>query len=123
MLKLLAFFTAIALLSACGNKPVEHTLTGRWGFSTKDNKKVVGVFKKDSTHEFFLNGKLFTSGKSWLRNDTLWVFDPNCSGSTEYYCTYHIDFITSDSVLCTVIEDSCESRRKGMNGRGMRRIE
>lgn len=123
MLKLIALFTAIALLSACRDKPQEHTLTGRWGFTIEGNRKVVAVFKKDNTHEFFIDDKLFTSGKSIFRNDTLKAFDPICSGAKEYYCTYHIDFISADSILFTAIEDSCEPRRKDMDGRGLKRIE
>ena len=63
-----------------------------------------------------MNGKLFSSSKSRFMNDTLEEFDPICNAKRNYYSTYKVDFFEGDSMRFTVIEDSCEPRRLGLEG-------
>ena len=63
-----------------------------------------------------MNGKLFSSGKSRFKKDTLEEFDPICNAEDYYYSTYKVNFFEGDSMRFTVIEDSCEPRRLGLDG-------
>ena len=73
-------------------------------------------FGKNGTYFYFINGKLFSSGKSRFKNDTLEEFDPICNAEGNYYSTYKVDLFEGDSMRFTVIEDSCEPRRLGLDG-------
>ena len=44
-------------------------------------------FGKNGTHDYFMNEKLFSSGKSRFMNDTLEEFDPICNDIGNYYST------------------------------------
>ena len=59
--------------------------------------------------------KLFSSGKSRFMNDILEEFDPICNAEGNYYSTYKVDFFEGDSMRFTVVEDSCKSRRLGLD--------
>ncbi|QEC44657.1 hypothetical protein [Pseudobacter ginsenosidimutans] len=109
-----------AVLS-CGNTRHQHELAGRWQLKFKDGSKVLAVFRKDGTHDFFVNGKLFSSGKSSFRNDTLRASDPICKA--DYYATYKIDFITADSIRFKAVEDSCAPRKRDMDGTSLTRVK
>ena len=63
-----------------------------------------------------MNEKLFSSGKSRFMNDTLEEFDPIYNAKGNYYSTYKVDFFEGDSMRFTVVEDSCKSRRLGLDG-------
>ena len=63
-----------------------------------------------------MNGKLFSSGKSRFKNDTVKEFNPICNAKRNYYSTYKVDFFEGDSMRFTVIENSCEPRRLGLDG-------
>ena len=63
-----------------------------------------------------MNGKLFSSGKSRFKNDTVEEFDPICNAKGNYYSTYKVDLFEGHSLRFTVVEDSCEPRRLGLDG-------
>ena len=64
-----------------------------------------------------MNGKLFSSGKSRFKNDTVEEFDPICNAEGNYYSIYKVDLFEGDSMRFTAIEDSCKTRRLGLDGR------
>ena len=63
-----------------------------------------------------MNGKLFSSGKSRFKNNTVEEFDPICNAKGNYYSTYKVDLFEGHSIRFTVVEDSCEPRRLGLDG-------
>ena len=88
-----------------------NDLYGTWRIKFDDGTKGEVRFVKNGTHDYFMNGKLFSSVKSRFMNDTLKEFDPICNAEGYYHCTYKVNFFEGDSMRFTVIEDSCEPRR------------
>lgn len=116
-------FVAICLFS-CNEKGNNHEFYGKWKGKFKSGALAEARFRADGTHDFFIDGKLFSSGKSTFKNDTLKAFDPICStGNEAYYATYKIDFISNDSIVFRAIEDSCQPRIYDMDGTGFSRIK
>ena len=82
---------AIGLISG-KTKSSSNDLYGTWRVKFADGTKGEVRFSKNGTHDYFMNGKLFSSGKSRLKNDTLKEFDPICNAEGNYYSTYKVDF-------------------------------
>ena len=93
-----------------------NDLYGTWRIKFDDGTKGEVRFGKNGTHDYFMNEKLFSSGKSRFMNDTLEEFDPIYNAKGNYYSTYKVDFFEGDSMRFTVVEDSCKSRRLGLDG-------
>lgn len=100
---------------SCKSSSPTHEFYGRWTLKFKDGSNTEARFRKDGTHDYYVNGKLFSSGKFSFRNDTLKEFDPICGADKEYYATYKVDFITADSMRFTALEDSCPPRKYDMD--------
>lgn len=79
------------------------------------------VFRKDSTHDYFINGKLFSSGRSIIRNDTLRTMDPICNA--DYFATYRVEFLSPDSIQLVTVEDTCPPRKRDMDGVKLQRVK
>ncbi len=72
------------------------------------------------TYDGILNGKVLVSGGSYeQKGDTILLRDPVCN--IGYTGVYHLHF-KEDSVLFTVITDSCTIRRQGTDKVGMKRM-
>lgn len=112
---------AITVLSACNQKSAnkEMSVHGRWNTSFKNGDKVLAVFRKDGTHDYFINGKLFSSGKFTFQNNELSEADPICNG--DYYATYTVNFTSADEMQFTVVQDTCKPRVYDLNGIKMKR--
>lgn len=95
------------------------SLVGRWQKRLPDGSVGLGVFRADSTHSSFVNGKQFTSGKYYIRQDTLYVQDDACG---PYYGTYKVTFVTADSIRFSTIQDWCHGRRQGSDGLTVGRV-
>ena len=50
-----------------------------------------------------MNGKLFSSGKSRFKNDTVEEFDPICNAEGNYYSIYKVDLFEGHSMRFTVV--------------------
>ena len=50
-----------------------------------------------------MDGKLFSSGKSTFKNDTLQEFDPICNAEDNYYSIYKVDLFEGHSMRFTVV--------------------
>ena len=83
-----------------------NDLYGTWRVKFADGTKGEVRFSKKETQDYFMNGKLFSSGKSRFKNDTVEEFDPICNAMRNYYSTYKVDFFKGDSMRFTVIENS-----------------
>lgn len=115
MKAVLIFLTATTLFS-CKINSNTHDLYGTWQVKFADGTQGEARFRKNGTHDYFMNGKMFSSGKFRFKNDTLQEFDPICTDFENYYSTYKVNFMAGDSMQFTVIEDSCEPRRLGLDG-------
>ncbi|MBC7626817.1 hypothetical protein [Ferruginibacter sp.] len=105
-----------AALFSCKTNSNSNDLYGTWKVKFADGTKGEVRFSKNGTHNYFMDGKLFSSGKSTFKNDTLREFDPICNDIGNYYSTYKVDFLAGDSMRFTAIEDSCKPRRLGLDG-------
>ncbi len=115
-------FFFIILVAACSCSPAgKQDLHGKWRLKFKDGSDVLATFRADSTHDYFVNGKLFSSGKSILSGDTLKTMDPICNA--EYFATYLVNYISPDSIRFVVVEDTCQPRKRDMDGVGLRRVK
>ncbi|WP_157278681.1 hypothetical protein [Olivibacter sitiensis] len=113
--------TAATLLFVSCQSRTEHILYGKWDLVFESmGADAQFVFRKDGTHDYFVNGKLFSSGRSIFRNDTLKTMDPICN--SDYYATYKVNFISADSVQFVAVEDSCPPRKQDMDGVGLKRV-
>ena len=83
-----------------------NDLYGTWRVKFVDGTKGEVRFSKKETQNYFMNGKLFSSGKSRFKNNTVEKFDPICNAKGNYYSTYKVDFFEGDSMRFTVIENS-----------------
>jgi len=119
---IVCFLTAILFFS-CKQNDSEHSIYGKWSVKFNSGPMAEARFHNNGTHDFYVDGKLFSSGKSIFKNDTLKAYDPICSENGEYYSTYKIDFLGGDSIRFKVIEDSCEPRRFDMDGTVLHRIK
>ena len=113
-------YTLILLLAtaffSCKTKTKGNDLYGTWKVKFADGTNGEVRFRKDGTHDYFMDGKLFSSGKSTFKNDTLQEFDPICNDVGNYYSRYKVNFMGGDSMRFNVIEDSCKPRRLGLEG-------
>ncbi len=102
-------------LAACKQKQtVDATIVGRWNTSFKNGSKVLAVFRADGTHDYFIDGKLFSNGKYSFANGTLSEADPICNG--DYYATYRVNFTTANEMQFKVIQDTCKPRIHDLDG-------
>lgn len=111
------------LLFSCGRPEAAHDIYGKWRLTFRSGPLAEARFHKNGTHDFYMNGKLFSSGKSFFNGDTLKAYDPICGGSGEYYGVYKIDFMGGDSIRFRAVKDSCEPRRFDMDGTVLHRIK
>ena len=96
-----------------------NRLVGRWQKRLPDGSVGMGIFRSDSSYDLVVNGKVFISGKYYVRQDTLVESD----GACRLPGTYRLHFFTQDSVRLTVIRDSCHGRREGYDGLTMGRVK
>jgi hypothetical protein len=125
MKKQLLFSGLLGLLVflSCKNDRQEHSLYGNWKVRFKSGPAAEARFHKDSTHDYYVEGKLFSSGRSVFQNDTLRTFDPICQDKGEYFGIYKVDFLGGDSVRFVVVSDSCAPRRYDMDGAVLHRLD
>ncbi|AWO01359.1 hypothetical protein DLD77_06470 [Chitinophaga alhagiae] len=110
------------IFSSCRQNHMEHSIYGKWRVKFNSGPMAEARFHSNGTHDFYIDGKLFSSGKSTFRSDTLKAYDPICGGNGEYYGTYKVDFLGGDSIRFKVIDDSCRPRRFDMDGTVLHRI-
>lgn len=108
---------------SCKNQSQEHSIYGKWRIQFKSGPLAEARFNKDGTHDYYTDGKLFSSGKSIISNDTLKTYDPICKDQGEYYGAYKIDFLGGDSIRFVALTDSCEPRRQDLDGTVLHRIQ
>ncbi|GAB4044274.1 hypothetical protein [Spirosoma jeollabukense] len=89
-----------------------NALVGRWQQLYKGATTLL-VFRPNNTFDVFINGKVFTSGKYTVRQDTFALVDPGCH--VDYYGTYKFAFFVPDSVRFTAIADTCQGRRNDLH--------
>ncbi|MGN6291282.1 MAG: hypothetical protein ACTHMV_00945 [Chitinophagaceae bacterium] len=122
-MKLIFCFLISILFFSCQQSSNDHNIYGKWSLRFKSGPMAEVRFRNNGTHDYYVGGKLFSSGKSLFKNDTLRSYDPICGGNAEYYGTYTIDFLSGDSIRFKAVEDSCEPRRLDMDGAVLHRIK
>ncbi len=120
MKKLLILSSVIIALAALSFITPPDTLVGRWQ-KTYRGVTALAAFRTNNTFDVFMNGKLFTSGKYTVRQDTLALADAGCNAA--YYGTYKLGFFAGDSVRFVTIQDTCEGRKNTMHNATMGRVK
>jgi len=119
-MKFLSVLLITLLLTACQSTPKPAgSIYGRWATSFKDGSKVLVVFRENGTHDYFINGKLFSSGHFRISQDMLEEADPICN--PDYYARYRITFPSAEELQLVVIEDTCKPRIHDLDGIRMSR--
>ena len=101
----------------------DNRIVGRWQKIQKSpdgNINLVFVFRADSTYDGIVNGKAFTTGRYFIKNDTISVSDNGCN--LAYYGTYKLKYYAQDSLLFTAISDTCQERYQGANGLACKKL-
>ncbi|MCF2494050.1 hypothetical protein [Dyadobacter chenhuakuii] len=98
-------------------------IVGRWQRIQKSPNgdiNLLFVFRADSTYDGIVNGKAFTTGRYFIKNDTISVSDNGCN--LAYYGTYKLKYYAQDSLLFTAISDTCQERYQGANGLACKKL-
>ena len=104
-------FCIATLVSFC----FDDKLTGRWESISSTGNVTGVVFKPDNTFEGYINKKPFVTGTYTLQDSIFTMQDNGCMGAVG---TYKISFFSNnDSLRLELIEDACEGRGRGTNGR------
>jgi hypothetical protein len=111
MKKALIVSLAITALTAVSFMTPPNPLVGHWQQRWRSGAIMLVNFRSDSSYDAFVNGKAFTSGKYYVRQDTVGVSDGVCN--MNYYGRYKMSFFAQDSLRWTVIDDTCGGRRRG----------
>nr|WP_293840274.1 hypothetical protein [uncultured Arsenicibacter sp.] len=114
------YFFLLLILIGCGQTQETPTIYGRWKTSFKNGSKVLVVFRQDGTHDYFIDEKLFSTGKFSFRSDTLRESDPICSAA--YVAEYKVSFVAPDSMRFAMIQDTCAPRAADLNGLALKRV-
>lgn len=89
-----------------------NPLVGRWQQLYKGATALL-IFRADSTFDVFINGKAFTHGTYFVRQDTMGMTDVSCNRA--YYGTYKLGFYAPDSVRFVTIRDTCKGRNSDLH--------
>lgn len=123
MKQLLIITFVITGLISCHQSSKNNTtgIYGRWNTSFKNGDTVLAVFRTDGTHDYFINGKLFSNGNFTFENGQLSESDPICNGS--YYATYKVIFPSPNEMQFAIVQDTCTPRAHDLDGIKMKRAE
>ena len=83
MKKIIFSSLVIAVMAITSFTNLPDKIVGRWQHKLYDGSMMLLVFRSDSTCEGFVNGKTFSTGKYYMKKDTMFVSDPLCN--TAYY--------------------------------------
>ncbi|CAG5074733.1 hypothetical protein DYBT9623_05421 [Dyadobacter sp. CECT 9623] len=114
---LAVLLTIVSFISA------QDPIVGRWQRIQKSpdgDINLIFVFRADSTYDGIVNGKAFTTGRYFIKNDTISVSDNGCN--LAYYGTYKLNYYAQDSLLFTAISDTCKERYQGANGLACKKL-
>jgi hypothetical protein len=114
---LAVLLTIVSFISA------QDPIVGRWQRIQKSpdgDINLIFVFRADSTYDGIVNGKAFTTGRYFIKNDTISVSDNGCD--LAYYGTYKLKYYAQDSLLFTAISDTCKERYQGANGLACKKL-
>lgn len=119
LIKVLAVFFVLAIFAFI---PPKHDPVGHWRVSYSNGIEDYVDFYKDGTFKnFTTDGKLMHQGTYKFKEDVISVTDKEGCGDT-YWGTYKLTFYTEDSVLTTVMEDSCSGRKAAVDGSVLKRL-
>ena len=120
LIRVLAIFFIMAVL---GFIPPRHNPVGHWRISYPNGSEDYVDFYKDGTFKnFTTSGKLIHQGAYKFNGDVISINDKEGCGDT-YWATYKLTFYSEDSVLNTVMEDSCSGRKEVVNGSVLKRLD
>ncbi|MCF0064768.1 hypothetical protein MUK70_04115 [Dyadobacter chenwenxiniae] len=111
------------LLTIASFISAQDPIVGRWQRIQKSPNgdiNLIFIFRADSTYDGIVNGKAFTNGRYFIKNDTISVSDNGCN--LAYYGTYKLKYYAQDSLLFTAISDTCQERYQGANGLACKKL-
>jgi hypothetical protein len=114
---LAVLLTIVSFISA------QDPIVGRWQRIQKSPNgdiNLIFIFRADSTYDGIVNGKAFTTGRYFIKNDTISVSDNGCN--LAYYGTYKLKYYAQDSLLFTAVSDTCQERYQGANGLACKKL-
>jgi len=118
MKKTILLFAPVTALMAFTLFP--HNLVGIWT-SGNGNSKVILDFHADGKFNVTVDGALENQGTYSFKQDTFTMYDANCG--KDIPGKYKVTFFTPDSVVFTLIVDSCKDRSGEIDGGRIRRIK
>lgn len=105
------FFIGLTMLAILAFTDQPNSLVGQWQQKFRD-VTVKTIYRTDGTFDTFINGKTFVSGKYKVSQDTFLTSGTGCG--TDYNGTYHLTFLTPDSIQLMLIQDTCQGRRNAI---------
>lgn len=116
--------TLAALLTilkpVCAQTKPSKSPVGRWERTLPNGGAWIWTIRANGTFSVSSKGKAFVNGHYRIQNGIYEVNDANCNEA--YRGRYRFAFFASDSLKFTIIEDTCRTRRGGMNGTGWKRL-
>ena len=96
--------------------PPQHNPVGHWKITYSNGANEYVDFYKNGTYKSVSDdGTLTHQGNYKMSDDVISINDHEGCGDS-YWATYKLTFYTEDSVLNTVMEDSCTGRREAVTG-------
>jgi hypothetical protein len=100
----------------------KHDPVGHWQITYTNGASEFVDFNKDGSFQSHgADGKASHQGSFKFHNDVISINDKEGCGDT-YWGSYKLTFYTEDSVLNTVMEDSCTGRKDAVNGSVLKRM-
>ncbi|MFI5186160.1 MAG: hypothetical protein ACHQF0_05515 [Chitinophagales bacterium] len=99
--------TVFSLIAAFAFVPPKHNIAGRWKTYETDGSFSYVDFNQNGTFKVVTtDGKIQHQGNYKFKDDVFSVNDKEGCGDT-YWGTYNFNFVSEDSFLVAVINDSC----------------
>ncbi|HEV2482837.1 MAG TPA: hypothetical protein VGS79_24395 [Puia sp.] len=117
------FFVALgALLVVAFAFVASKNFVGHWRVHYGNGDKGNVVFRNDGTAEATFDGTTWKVGGPYKQEGTtLSMADSTCGFG--YWATYKATWYSDDSVLTTIIEDTCMGRKNSVDGAVLVRVK
>ena len=116
---IIAVFSSVMILFLA---PKANSVIGDWEILYPNRQKMSLHFKDDGTFTGIRPATHFIiSGKYLVDGTELDLYSPG--GKTIYWGKYQTNFFNDDSLMATVIDDTCRERRMATNREILRRTE
>jgi hypothetical protein len=118
-------FLLLIVLTSVSFATENQDIIGRWAHMGSKGNIFGFNFRKDGTFVSTIDKKVFTSGRYSFSNDTLTIVEEAECGTlgANIKEISHLVFFAPDSFRIDVLIDSCEGRRKAVDGSKYGRVK